>query len=271
MLGKRQRKFLSRLPQPATNFDRTGPNRLTNPDNVSTHFIQACDFNAIEPLNPSIGLMGFVPPASPTNPTLRTPSSVPTTLSSTSVATDCEWKNLGLSPDYPAVRGCHRCPSSRRRIASQPSVRPHCAQGLTTKPRLAAFSLVHVTIKTPPRHRLNAFRPTHARSNTKTPPRHRLTAFPPAHANPRPRPRRPNPSPRSCRPTLCPRPRRQLVLLHFCRPHLYLRPRRRIALMLGESRRGRWRSSQFGFQATRPLPIVRLGRRFRPLLVPHRA
>ena len=52
----------SRLPQPATDFNRTGPNRLTSPDTVSVYLIHGCGFTPIEPSTPSIGLGGLVPP-----------------------------------------------------------------------------------------------------------------------------------------------------------------------------------------------------------------
>ena len=56
--------FLSRLPQPATDLDRTGLSRLTSPDTVGVYVIHACGFTPIEPSTPGIGLGGLVPPPS---------------------------------------------------------------------------------------------------------------------------------------------------------------------------------------------------------------
>ena len=60
--------FLSRLPQPVTDLDRTVPNCLTSPDAVCIHVIQACGFTEIEPFTPGIGLGGssHLPPAAST-------------------------------------------------------------------------------------------------------------------------------------------------------------------------------------------------------------
>ena len=52
---------LSRLPQPATDLDRTGPNRFTTPDTIGIYLIQACGFTPIDPFNSGIGLGGLVP------------------------------------------------------------------------------------------------------------------------------------------------------------------------------------------------------------------
>ena len=48
----------SRFPQPATDADRTGPNRLTNPDTVGIYPIRPCCFKPCEPFMPGIGLGG---------------------------------------------------------------------------------------------------------------------------------------------------------------------------------------------------------------------
>ena len=56
--------FLSRLPQPVTDLDRTGPNRLTSPDTLGVYLIHACSFTPIESSTPGIGLGGLVPPPS---------------------------------------------------------------------------------------------------------------------------------------------------------------------------------------------------------------
>ena len=120
-------------------------------------------------------------------------------------------------------------------------------------------SALHKT-KTPPQHRLTAFLQATTLPKTKTLSRYRLTGSHRPPLCPRPRPRRDIATPRSRRPMLCPRPRRQLALQSFCRPHLYFRPHRRFSFQLRESRRGHWRSSRIGLQATRRLPIVHLGR-----------
>ena len=56
--------FLSRLPQPATDADRTGRNRLTGPDTVGIYLVRPCGFAPNEPPTPGIGLGGLVPPPS---------------------------------------------------------------------------------------------------------------------------------------------------------------------------------------------------------------
>ena len=56
--------FLSRLSQPATDLDCTGPNYLISTDTVYTHLIQAFCFTAIVPFTPGFVLGGFIPPAS---------------------------------------------------------------------------------------------------------------------------------------------------------------------------------------------------------------
>ena len=48
---------------PATDLDRTGPNRLTCPDTVGIYLIQACGFTPTEPSTPGLGLGRLVPPA----------------------------------------------------------------------------------------------------------------------------------------------------------------------------------------------------------------
>ena len=55
--------FFSRLPQPATDLDRTGPNSLTCPDTVGIYLIQACGSTPTGPSTPGIGLGRLVPPA----------------------------------------------------------------------------------------------------------------------------------------------------------------------------------------------------------------
>ena len=63
--------FLSRLPQPATDADRTGRNRLTGPDTVGIYLIRLCAFAMNEPPTPGIGLGGLVSPPSRTIPTIQ--------------------------------------------------------------------------------------------------------------------------------------------------------------------------------------------------------
>ena len=59
--------FLSRLPQPATDADRTERNRLTGPDTVGIYLIRPCGFAPNEPATPGIGLGGLVTPPSKTH------------------------------------------------------------------------------------------------------------------------------------------------------------------------------------------------------------
>ena len=121
------------------------------------------------------------------------------------------YERLGFSPCYSAIRGRHRHPAPRRRIASQPcplpslcsrpyhrlapprfrwstlrsrprrgtatrrSSRPHFARDQDPAgPRLSKN-------KTPPRHHLTALPSATAPSKTKTTPPHRYIALPPAH------------------------------------------------------------------------------------------
>lgn len=58
-------QILSRLPQPAIDFERTEPGRLTSADAVGIYFIRACGFYPRKPSKPGIGLSdGLVPPSS---------------------------------------------------------------------------------------------------------------------------------------------------------------------------------------------------------------
>ncbi len=63
--------FLSRLPLPATEADRTGRNRLTGPDTVGIYLIRPCGFSPCEPPTPGIGLGGLVSPPSRPIPTIQ--------------------------------------------------------------------------------------------------------------------------------------------------------------------------------------------------------
>ena len=82
--------FLSRLPQPATDLDRTGPNRPASPDTVGVYLIHACGFTPIEPSTPGIGLGGLVPlHPYPSTPCHRSHSL--TWTSEISVAADRAW------------------------------------------------------------------------------------------------------------------------------------------------------------------------------------
>ena len=62
---------LSRLPQPATDANRTGRNRLTGPDTVGIYLIRSCGFAPNEPPTPGIGLGGLVSPPSIPIPTIQ--------------------------------------------------------------------------------------------------------------------------------------------------------------------------------------------------------
>ena len=55
---------LSRLSQPATDTDRTGPNRLTGPETVAIYLIRPCGFALNERPTPGIVLGGLVSPPS---------------------------------------------------------------------------------------------------------------------------------------------------------------------------------------------------------------
>ena len=46
--------FLSRHSQPATDADRAGPSRLTNPDTDGIYLIRPCGFTPCQPSMPSI-------------------------------------------------------------------------------------------------------------------------------------------------------------------------------------------------------------------------
>ena len=63
--------FCLRLPQPATDADRTGRNRLTCPVTVGIYLISPCDFAPNEPPAPGIGLGGLVSPSSRPIPTIQ--------------------------------------------------------------------------------------------------------------------------------------------------------------------------------------------------------
>ena len=63
--------FLSRLPQPATDANRTGRNRLTGPDTVGIYLIRPCGFAPNEPPTPGIGLGGLMSPPSRPIPTIE--------------------------------------------------------------------------------------------------------------------------------------------------------------------------------------------------------
>ena len=190
--------FLSRLPQPATDLDRTGPNRRITPDTVSIHLTQAYGFTVIESFTPGIGLGGLVPPASS--------CSDPTPLFPCINNDFGDYRRHGPRMDTldsaqlprPFVTAIAAPNLAPDHLTSFPLAlilfKPLPPDRLTTMPsapilllalpptRLAAFSLVHVTIKTPPRYHLTASPPSHTLPKTKTLPRHRLTAFPPANA-----------------------------------------------------------------------------------------
>ena len=108
--------------------------------------------------------------------------------------------------------------------------------------RLASFSLLHVMTKAPLRQRLTALPPATASSKTKIPPRHPLAAFQLASALYK---------------TKTP-PRHRLTA--FPQATALAKTKTPPRYHVRESRRGHWRSSQFGLQATRRLPIVHLGR-----------
>ena len=63
--------FLSRLPQPATDADRTGRNRLTGTDTVGIYLIRPCGFAPNKPPTPGIGLGWLVSLPSRPIPTIQ--------------------------------------------------------------------------------------------------------------------------------------------------------------------------------------------------------
>ena len=63
--------FFSRPPQPATDADRTGPNRLTSPDTVDIYLIRPFGFAHCKLSMPGIGVGGLVPIPSLPIPVIR--------------------------------------------------------------------------------------------------------------------------------------------------------------------------------------------------------
>ena len=200
--------FLSRLPQPATDLDRTGPNRLTSLDTISIHLIQACSFTAIEPFTLGIGLGGLAPPAFGSfdpgppfpctnndfgdyrrhGPHMDAPGSAQVT-----------WPfATAIAAPNPAAGSLHSLPLGSRfpqaPAAGLPRslpLGPQFAQGLTTdSPRRVYVgprydqdpATALPNSKTPAWHRLTALLSATALPKTKAPLRHRLAASPPATA-----------------------------------------------------------------------------------------
>ena len=205
--------FLSRLPQPATEADRTGPNRLTGPDTVGIYLIRPCGFTPCEPSTPGIGLGGLVPPPSRPIPTIQP---LP-------FATDdfTDFRLLGPRLERPGSSPLPNTfvgPVSAHRTVDEP---PPCLEkaavdtgappGSASRPPVVSPpSTIGATIPAPPdlissrtRHRAAAAtgtpraaidygfgrRPQPTASNTPTPTRR--TSAPPATARPRPLPTTP--------------------------------------------------------------------------------
>ena len=238
-------------PSPATDLDRTGSNRLTSPDTVCIHVIQALRFHCNRTVHPGHWL-GW---ARPTPPQLLRPHP-PVPLHQQRFRrlppprTACG--RLGLSQGHPAIRGHHRRPEPRRRIALQPfpwpplspSPRRRIASQLALGPafpkppppdRLAAFRSAPAFPKPPPPDRL-ATSPS-APTLLKALPPTRLAAF--SLSTLRSRPRRGTALRRSRRPPLCPRPtpRRGIASQRPCRSPLCPRPRPRRGTASRGSRR----------------------------------
>ena len=212
--------FLSRLPQPATDLDRTS----TAPDPTAS---PAPTPSASTSSKPAVSLQSRRSPRAlawmgSSRLPLAAPTPFPVPLHKQRFrrlpSLRTTYGHLALIPAYSAIRGRYRCPkprrliasrsslrpplysSPRRRIASQPSPRPPFC------PSLTADSLRRVFVGPPydqdpaevsphgvpagpcfiqdqnPAASPHGVPPAHALFKTKTPLQHRFTAFPPANA-----------------------------------------------------------------------------------------